>query len=639
MNKIEALTSFLMGLQMSLNNAAYFRGHPYLIKSAESFKEKTEVLFSLLNPIEIVVSTESLFLDGKSWNKPALFVDLARTLHQRKIKSIVFRQGVTLDELISFLNAASLSVKDTAKSGGIKKLLLSKKTPHIEVREIDYSYLLEASAEECEEALSTFGDPAQEKDPRKVTEFSNNFGIVMGKFKDKDLLHNEELKRNISNFLQHLKTNQKDKFDKCATEVYRSVTKYESAIKGVDTEKAAELFKNLNEQDMARILLDEISTSENFDALSFQFFLRVAGEKRSTGIPDSLLNQASDNDTLKDNSKVAKNIQNLLSGANSQSISDVYRNTLSVLLKKVTFGQGKAFDRVILDFNYRFILLGLLTQERDREKLRSVCKKLSQEWPAIAADKDWEYIKNLFDTIYKRKRAEADLGEIFSDIEKSISLLIESLAWEGEEGVLLAYFIDNLESANLDAQFYLDKVFKEHNSSPYGLRLFLRFFPGRMTTFCDLLAGERFNTEFIIKIIDGLKRIDSFLIIDILKYIYPVVDQIVKVEILRAMSFLSKIDEEFLFSVLTSDDVSLRKEAAQALSKYENTKEKMLDMLLGISSSWGFKNRIIMDNMNFVEETGLRQAGQRLLALSRRHFFWNRKIRKRAQEILHKWQT
>ncbi len=638
MNKIEASTAFLMGLQMSLNNAAYFRGHPYLIKSAESFKQKIDTLFTFFEPIEIDVSTESLSLAGISWKKPALIVELARVLHQRKIKSIVFKKGLNLEELISFLSAASVSVKDIAKSGGMKKLLPPEKAPHILVREIDYSYLLEATAQECEEALSAFGDPGKEKDPRKISEFSNNFGVVMGKFKNEDLLHNEELKRNISNFLSHLKLSQKDKFDKCATEVYRSITKYKAAMQGVDTDYAADIFKNLNEEDLARILLDEISTSENFDVLSFQFFLRIAGEKRDMGIPDSLLalGQA---DTLKENPRVARNIQNLLSGADSHSISDVYRNTLSTLLKNVTFGKGKVFDRALLDLNYRFILLGLLSQEKDKEKLKAVSRKMSQEWPAISGDKDWEYIKNLFDTIHKRRKAEPDLGELFSDIEKNISILIESLAWEGQEDPELGYFIDNLEGVNLEAQFYLDKIFKEYNTSPYGLRLFLRFFPGRISAFCDNLANERFNADFLVKIIDSLKKIDSFLVVDILKYIYPVTDQIVKVEVLRAMSCLSKVDEEFIFSILISEDASLRKEAAKVLSKYEGAKEKMLDILLGIPSPWGLKNRIIMDNMDLIEETGLKQAGERLAALSKRHFFWNRNIRKKARELLFKWQA
>jgi hypothetical protein len=530
-NKTEASTAFLMGLQMSLNNAAYFRGHPYLKKSAEGFQEKIKAALAFINPLEVTISAESIFFDGKSWPKPATLLDLARALHQRKVKSIVFQEGVTLEELLSFLNAASLSIKDTVSAGGISKLLPPENSPHILVREIDYSYLLEASAEECEEVLSSFSDPARQKDPKKVNEFSNNFGAVLGKFKDKDLLRNEGLKRNISNFLQHLKASQKDKFDKCAAEVYRSLSKYKSSLQEVDAQEMAGLFGNFNEEDLARILLGEISTSEDFDVLSFQFFLRISGERRNKAISDSLLNQAANNIALEESPKLAKNIQNLLSGADSQSISEVYRNTLSVLLKKVAFAQGRSFDRSALDLNYRFILLALFSQEKDQEKLRAVAKRLSIAWPEISADKDWQYIRSLFDTLTQRKKAEAGLGEVFSDLEKNISFLIESLAWEGQEDPALAYFIDNLMNANLEAQFYLDKIFKEHNASPYGLRLFFRFFPETVPAFCDQLANERFNTEFMMKVIEGLKKIDSSLSGDILKYLYPSADQIVKIEV------------------------------------------------------------------------------------------------------------
>jgi len=38
-----------------------------------------------------------------------------------------------------------------------------------------------------------------------------------------------------------------------------------------------------------------------------------------------------------------------------------------------------------------------------------------------------------------------------------------------------------------------------------------------------------------------------------------------------------------------------------------------------------------------VEETGLKEARDYLVAISKKHFFWNRDIRKEALRVLKKW--
>jgi hypothetical protein len=46
-----------------------------------------------------------------------------------------------------------------------------------------------------------------------------------------------------------------------------------------------------------------------------------------------------------------------------------------------------------------------------------------------------------------------------------------------------------------------------------------------------------------------------------------------------------------------------------------------------------------MENLNIADETDLREAREAIEHLSRRPFFWNRKVRIRARQILAKWNA
>ena len=101
MTKEEALWDFLASLKTSLNNAAvYFKDHPVFLKSAEDLKAKTDSLLVFLSPIKIGISPNSLFIDGKNWEKSGLSKELASFFHFRKVETIEIKSGVSFKELI-----------------------------------------------------------------------------------------------------------------------------------------------------------------------------------------------------------------------------------------------------------------------------------------------------------------------------------------------------------------------------------------------------------------------------------------------------------------------------------------------------------------------------------------------------------
>ena len=118
MNKEEALTEFLNGLRAAINNSlAYSRQHPYFLKTSQDFKVKIDQALNFLDPIKIGASPEALFLEGKPVEKLAFSSELAHTLHLRKIESIEFKPGLSLEELADFLSLLSLQPKEIIRAG------------------------------------------------------------------------------------------------------------------------------------------------------------------------------------------------------------------------------------------------------------------------------------------------------------------------------------------------------------------------------------------------------------------------------------------------------------------------------------------------------------------------------------------
>ena len=95
-------------------------------------------------------------------------------------------------------------------------------------------------------------------------------------------------------------------------------------------------------------------------------------------------------------------------------------------------------------------------------------------------------------------------------------------------------------------------------------------------------------------------------------------------------------DEGFLFSVIDKGDLLQRKEALSLLIKNPSSCPKIAQILLAIPNPFGLKGKIIKENLKLVDEVFFPEIKTYLDALSKYRFFWNRKIRIKAKEILEK---
>jgi len=598
-------------------------------------KEKLDILFNYSSPIRINFTPNSLLIEGEYYEGDKLFKELAEIFHTRKVKSLEIKKGITIDELAAFLTKAQLPPRDILKKGGLGRLLEQEEISHLSVEELDYSPLLKGGGEEVEDVwVHLFQEAIEDEDYQRISEFVENFENIIGKFEIKDFLENKELQENIAKFLTYLKDRDKAKLRKCLKDLLKTLVRNKEAFAEANIEKLKVFFADKDEDDVAYALMAEIVTDEQFDSMSFNIFSLLLEKDKHKGVAVSLADIFRERDSAI-TPEIRKKIKELLSGASSPEVSEIYRKTLSSFLKDISLEGEFAFDRDLLHRNYRFILLGLISTAAKKEQLSSILERISEDWETITKHRDFEYLRELLNFLEERKE-ELSSDPYFEKLDRQISLFIENAMFDERLSSDMEYFIGILKESPSGYEVYLDKIFNENKTSPHILRLFFKFFPGQIHLFQEGLKKTSLNPAFMHRIIESLKTIDTSSSLNSLKHIFSFGSPSVRVKALKAMQHLSMIDENFLYSILKEGDWSFKKEALLILKKEENTEKRAAEILLSIPSLFGMKNKILEENIRIIEEAGLREARDHLLRLSKKKFFWNKNLRKEARRALSK---
>ncbi|MDD5027056.1 MAG: hypothetical protein PHV58_00985 [Candidatus Omnitrophica bacterium] len=640
MDKEEAITGFLKGLRIAINNAlAYSRQHPYFLKSTQEFKEKIDALFTFLDPIKVSATSGSLFLDGKYWDKIVSSVELAQILHQRKIKSIEFKSGLVVSELADALSFLALQPKEILKKGGLSRLLRDMDSQHIRIEELDYSGLLGGQGEATKDIwLYLFNEAVEKQDAQKINEFADNFSEGVKNLSVKKVIEDNKLRENLHGLLHYLKDGDKEKYLKCSRELSSLFLNSGVQISTDNVGKLKGLFSDLDGNDFADLLLSQVSDSGRLNTLNLELFSRLAGEERAEKIAFRLADKVKGKIELSNKPALYKKIKDLLSGPDAQTVSPAYHLALATLIKDISFKDTLFFDRGQLRSNYRTAILNLLIQEKNAEDLNMILEKLDREWGNISQDKDYQFLKYLLDALRQKNKTGEFSAGVLESIEKRIGEEVEKGIWDEAVPQGLALLADALDKSYLTVDFYLDKIFRENKLNTHGLKLFLRFFPASLSIFYEYLRSRRADLEFLNQAIQILSGIDLSVSLPVLKEVFFSGNELIKLEVLEVMRNSAVVDTEFLFSLLEEKSIALRKGALRVLRKNDADRNKALDLLLGIPSPWGSRNQLILENVKIVEDLWLEEAGDYLVAFSKRRFFWNKNLRNAALEVLKKWK-
>ncbi len=617
----------------------YGTEHPAFSESVGKLKEKVDSLFEFLIPISVGFTSRSLFLDERFWEKAQLFAEIARTFHFRKIKKIEFNEGVSIDELGYFISQLSASPKDVIKMGGPNKILDKEKIPHISLEELDYSELLKGTGEEIKDIwLILLQEALESRNDQKIQELSDSFEKVIKAFNTEEIVENDEMIEALSEFFAHLKNIDEKKSRECARDFLQTMSRNEKPLSGSDCQILQKITSKFSEKDLAGTFWEEMLTNDSFDALNFNMFTKLVEKEKQEGVLHYIANIFRKNESLQSNPQIIGKMQDLLSESSSPMISEVYRNTLAILLKEISFKDELSLNTEMLFKNFRFMLINLLEKEEDNYEIARLLEKFLKEWDKITKKKDYECLKAIHDYL-KIRNEKLSSEPVYDEMTKNITGFIEKEILKGELSFYFDYFINAFEKSTLDVNVYLTKIFTDGSITPYTIGAFFKFFKEYLFYFNINLEQYASDTQLIKKMIDSLKMIDSTISLITLKDIYQLGERRMKIDALQAMQNLTVYDTKFLLPILKEKDLRLRAESFIILLKDTENQNNVLKILFSIPSPFGIKNKRLLENIRIVEQKDVKEAKPFIITLSQRKSFWNRKLRTNASRLLEKWDA
>jgi hypothetical protein len=639
-DKDELIRSMARAMRVAFKMASMYNAdHPAFKSSVNDLMARLEALFVHINPLSIGFSPHALLIDGRFWEGERTYMDLAQLFHFRKIKRLELRPGLPHAEFMRFASKIMLPVKLFIKEGGAQAIIKRENIIHIAVDTLDYSILLQGEGEEIKDIWPyLLMEAVEEDDHAKLDDLAGSFGKVVGKFNTEDLIQNEELHKNFAKFFHYLKTTSEEKHRVASKQLLKTIVSARKTPTESKFENLKLLVSDLNEEDLASTLWEEIIGNDKFDSLSFSIFSRLIDKERHKKISTSLHALFHNDNPQNRRSETESKIRTLLSGVSSQLHSEMYRQTLSSILNEIAFDQKLTLDHQLLQRNYRFLLLVLLSQESQKEQAVVELGRITEEWERIVQEGDFEFLLALHDVLDGKSAALA--GEpAFEDTRRSVAEHVEGCLLRGETGPELDAFVEKLGRSLHDWEAYSATVFKDRIVSSSLLRACFRFFPDEIESFYTGIKKKSSDSQLLGRIADALKLIDTPLSLETLKKVFDAGDAAVKIKALQALQNLKEYDEAFLFPILEKKNELIQAEALILLMRNERTKHVAFTKLFGLASPYGIRNKALLRNLGIVGRYGLREAAPYIEPLAERKDVWNRKVREEAGRLLETWRA
>jgi hypothetical protein len=637
LDSIEALKTLFASLKVALKNASFYQTeHPAFTSSVEDLKGKIDALLNIVSPIKIGFTPNSIFFDNQNWEEEKTFKEIAKTFHFRKVKNLEIEKGLTRQELIAFISRIILPPTDIYKEGGLQRMLKDGNIRHLSVEELDYSQLLMGEGEEVKDVWTYLLDDAIEKqDDQRIDQVAESFEKIATQLDPEDFAENEELHVNVGKLMRYMKRTQDERFHSCAKVLVKSFVKNKKVPQESKMDKLRIIFADIGEEDFASALWEEIATDASFDALSFSLFSKLTEKDKQERIAEKLKEEVIKDDTAISSAELREKVKELLSGTSSPYVSEIYRETLNSLLRDISIQRETQLDRNLLMKNYRYALLNLFVAETDHETKKILLTRILEEWDDIKETGDFEYLKNLA-SLLRKENGGFSSETIAIKTNKLIADFIENAVLRGQTSPYFDIFLDNIEQSSLGVNAYLQRIFSGNKITPYVFQFFFKFFSDSMVYFLINLEEKSPDQKFLERVTESLRLIDTPLSLEVMKAIFPLGNNFLKIKVLRAMQQLSTQDAEFLMPILQKGSYALKKEALIILVKHEATRKQSLDTFFSVSSPYGLKNKLLRKHIQIVGEAVIKEARDHLFSLSQKKDIWNRKLREEAGKVLEK---
>ncbi|MBN3040621.1 MAG: hypothetical protein JW867_05795 [Candidatus Omnitrophica bacterium] len=635
-----AYDEFLKSMRVALTNTSvYFKEHPLYIKAVKEFKDNIEKILPILNPIVIGITQHSLLFDNEYLKDNQLTRSIAEFFHLRKVKSIEFKEDVSTEDLNIFLSSANLSSREIISRGGLNNILSQAVLNSISVRDLDYSRLLKSDGVDYKDMwLYLLRDSIRERDHERIKELADNFERALTKLTIEDILTDKETSILINNFFVYLKDIDQDRFLKCANDLSKTVLKAKKVPENSNYDSLKKIFGSLSAENLSQILLLNLESEKKLDNLSFDLFSKLIDQHKHTDISSLLADKFRRKENLISNPHLILKMRSMFSNLGNPFVVEVYRRNLSFLLEGVSLGKGFSFDYDYLNENYRYFLLEIFNTEINPEHVLTLTDCIVEELDKALTDKNPKFIKNFIDILDKKLLNLPADDHLAIEIQNKVSSFAEQIIFSREYSYCASLLYKIAISSSKDPSYYLDQIFTKQNISEHTFRLFFKFFPGQVGTFYKFLEKEEFNSQTQKKIIDFLDRIDPGFASGIARHIFLYSSNYIKQELLQKMIDSSLFDEELVFSIIKNKKGNYfqRRQALKVINKYERSRKTAPGLLLDIKNPLGLRTKTIYMNLQLIKDVPMAEAQPYLQSIIGYRFFWNRRIRVLAKEILKK---
>ncbi|MFA6384958.1 MAG: hypothetical protein WCY10_06300, partial [Candidatus Omnitrophota bacterium] len=566
--------------------------------------------------------------------KKQLYFDLAKQFHFRKVKSLRICSGVTLPELSSILELACLPVKEVITRGGVQFLLSEAGVANVQVEELDYSSLLrEEGGVEADMGAYLLNQSMRAEDPEKIKEFALHFESAIAHVSVKDIAEDKQLGDNLRNFLAYLHTSDEAAFHRCVQSLFRVVLKDKAPATREQMSAFAGFVKDLSADTIAGIIVDEAAHNDEFNNKNLLMFLQELGASDHNAVSSSLAGTiTSEKAKISLSSKSSRKLKDLFKVSDS-FVSGIYERVMETLSRNSPAESPFMCDRERVQLNYHFILLFMLGTEQEPQRLDSIAQKICSGWQDVIREPLPDYFHALAAALASSRGQIASVSSL-AQLDLLFRCFVEEAAFQEEVPGWIDQLIDDLKESAKDEHWYFEKMFSGGALTRRSLSLFLRLFPEYTDQFCGHLARSAGDIEFMGAVVEELKQVNSPQVTAILESIYGVSNDLIKIEVLKAMTGLPELDEGFLFAIISQENALLRKEAVTVLAPYGPARDKALRLLLSDDDIWGRKNAWVKENIGIVEELAIPGAAPLLERLGRKPFFWNAAVRRRARKSL-----
>jgi len=303
----------------------------------------------------------------------------------------------------------------------------------------------------------------------------------------------------------------------------------------------------------------------------------------------------------------------------------MFKNIISSL--EASWSESFHLEEETTTSNFLYMLLNILVHESNDQRIRAVLECITEV--DLFASNNFSFLKDFVSVLVQRQDNQAcqeKLTDLCSGFEEFIIANADIMDDE-----LFEYFSQFITETRYSTGFYLrDAIPKSFN--PKVLRLFLRLFPGSEGELALLFSYDKLVVDFTRKGIHALSQLDTKESFRTLKELFPRVTVLLQREILQLMQDFTYLDASFLINTLKK--TPLKKETLLLIAKLgSQTQTEAVRILLGFFNPFGLRNKLLLENLQLIADTGVRGSREMFDALAKRRLFSSRKVQELSQEI------